>query len=164
MRPQQEVEEVVEHQREPFGWTVAAYIRGLRFARAWRRVDRFQNFFHLHAARAFQQQQVAGLDEVREEFSGVFGICEKFRVRSCGWPAATAAFDEFVGVAVHADDPVDFVECRDDAPALAVQFRRRLRPARAFPRRENPARDSRAWRRAGRPARSAPWGSSCRCR
>ena len=47
------------------------------------RINRLQNFFHFHAPRAFQKQQVARSDEIGQIFCGCAGIIEESRAVLC---------------------------------------------------------------------------------
>ena len=61
-------------------------------------------------------------------------------------PGRDGCFHEFVGWALHADDPVNLAETGDMAAALAMQLRRGFAQLAHFARGQNAARES--WRRS----------------
>ncbi len=70
------------------------------------RAEGFENFFHFHAARSFEEQEIAAGDEWSEELSGFFGRSKEFRLlaRMAGFDGR---FDKCGGFALHADDPIN---------------------------------------------------------
>ncbi len=159
MRAQRVEEKVVEHlSRAPSARFPAAAPADLPRRARVPRFDRFENFFHLHAARAFQQQQIArAARKPARNFAGLLGIVEKLRPVA-GCPASTAALHEFLRIALHAENPVDLAKFRRRRGRIRGAIPPKTSPARAFRPRPESAGDIPESRRASAPARSAPSG------
>ena len=124
------------------------------------RIERFDDAFHLHAARTFHQQKVSALDQISNERAGLRGRREKFclRGRMAGFDGAA---NEIFRVALHADDPVEFPGRRSRASGLAMQFGGSGPKLQHFACGENVTASRGRAARAARPSPQAPQDSSC---
>src|SRR5712692_2488258 len=93
------VEKVVEH-------LVPHLLRALEL---WRvnGEQALDDALHLHAARAFHQQQVSGSNKLSEKLRGLFGRRKNFSLRG-QYARGYGAFHKVRGVALNADDPINF--------------------------------------------------------
>ena len=102
------------------------------------RVDRFENLFHLHAARAFHQQQVAGLRGNRARNLPPPRNFRRICAALAGCPASIAALHELLRMPLHAENPVDLSSAAaarphsrcssaEDAPSSSISPAARIR-------------------------------------
>ena len=82
-------------------------------------LDRFKNFLHLHAARAFHEEQVSARDERFEKFACLLRTLEKLRTAG-GVARLNRRTHEIRRMSSHPQYPVEFAQSSSRATTFAV--------------------------------------------